>query len=181
MYYTWEDMDNYYQAERRYLELAIADYEAALPVLKSWDGKVVNKRLQTAIQKVAPNIDVRNRPYSGEACLHHFDYDARMYPDGRLTGYVNDWVHDGPNLGCRYNERLVYDVAEQDVLKTVKRYRDNIAQYQRFASDPERFVREYNEAAKAIRGVRDAIGYDLAVKLGMTRESLSDIRVPVHR
>ena len=157
-YYTREELFTNLKAEIDYLKLANAAMEAAIPVFEKWNGRKITKRLNTALEKVAPNLYVRISDYGGYADVRYFNYDARMYKAGTYTGYVS---RDCENVFTIYDHGYTRPLDAEEwteaARKAIRRNTRRIEQAEAFMENADEPIRAYNEAAEAYEQARDVI------------------------
>lgn len=157
-YYTREELFTNLKAEIAYLKQANAAMEAAIPVFEKWDGRKITKRLNTALEKVAPNLYVRLSSFGSYAEVRYFNYDARMYSAGTHTGYVSGYCEDAFTIYDNgYTRPLDAEEWTEEAHKAIRRNTRRIEQAEAFMANTNEMIDAYNEAAEAFEQTRDTI------------------------
>jgi hypothetical protein len=111
-----------------------------------WEGKIINKRLETALRKAFPELNTHlSQPYSwygltvfGEGLESGLKFDLNL-------GYLHDTERFSAAFFDKQNLGYVYDA------ESAKRYREQLANY-------DKLVIEYTRAYEAIQEAEAALG-----------------------
>ena len=154
--------------------------EAAIPVFKSWQGKKVTKRLQTAVNKVAPGLRIKRSDYGNKIEVSHFDYDARMYKTGDgNTGYVRDYVRDVKWCGenNEYDQPFDADAFLEHIYKCIDKNFNYIQQHREFLANGHNIVAKYNETREAFEAARKEIPSNIREVVIGNYEYITEIKL----
>ena len=176
-YYYIEDIQAQYAHECEYAREILEELEAVQAVFDKWNGKVLTRRINAAIKKVAPHMSIT---YSNCGLdyfeLRHFDYDARVRVDGGgIAHYVPSWMHEVLSMHMHKGDEMNAEQWHANSRVSAEYLRGYVEKWERNAGKIAEHISAYNDAASRIQELQNELGATLFDRLGMERAHVTKI------
>lgn len=129
---------------------------AVIEVLKTFDGKKITKRLETALQKINPHIHMKKNEYGlGWSCYLYFDErclkqgDSWRYIDGREFYFFNYYKEDILNA-----EEVINIINKACELK-----KESIEHFLENFKNAEKILKRRAELMNELNAIHDGLHY----------------------
>ena len=175
-YYSREDAENLIKLEIQAGKEALEIIDDVIEVVKSFDGKVFNKRFETALQtKVSYNIHARNSSYGffgfyytiPNRSVKSVDHDYWNY-----LGHSEIYLITGDDTGCFTDENRIcsnvmiakINERREEIMATVKGLEEGLGKLDGWIERQRKLVDE-------LQNLRDSIPYDI-------KEYVTELHLP---
>ena len=130
------------------LEESIAGLSALRNVIKDFDGKVYNVRLDRAVQKEIPGFFIHHSVYSTDlSVLYRSNWSyVHILSINRGKDFDNRRIN---------SERILEKIDEAE-----EKFKKNIEQYKFDIENAYKIVEEYNKIALELKALKDKLSYE---------------------
>ena len=162
-YYCNEDARNLVQLEIDNRKAALSLYDEVIKLVRQFDGKVLNKRFDTALKKIDSRLSydrshnsfyIEMSVFDNRHCksvkTDSFGYASTIYITTnrvRLNTYIQTYAYGKNELSMLYDERIVADV----LIEALNKGRANIENEIRKLEESESKIEAWKEKCEALK------------------------------
>ena len=169
--YSNEDARNLVELEIKNRKEALKLYPEIIKVVEQFDGKVLDKRLETALKKVDERISCDRGIYHFEivfncASITSFGFNYKDYCFV-LNSYLEMYLVDRMEESFLENERIRASVLIDSLLKEKEYLEKSVAELEKGIDRADEWKEKVEQLNEEIRSIRKEIPYIIADHYGI--------------
>lgn len=137
-------------------EKALAITDKVLEVLKTFDGKVMSKRIDTKLKEIDSNLNFRKNQYD-DWCLYYGFWDSRYDTESKCYVFNDEFYY--LNYFKPDSSVLNYAEIEEKIKKAVEYKRESISKLKQQLKQIDKILEKRKKLCEQINEIHNSIHY----------------------
>jgi prefoldin subunit 5 len=159
-YYYYEALLECLDKQKQAYQQTIKALQDSLSVFQKFDGKVINVRLEKALEEAIPDFWFRVKSFSSSEVTIEFSPRNHQHIQAKINICPYS-LYEGTTLYIEKTteNRFIFEVAKKKINEFIESYQHNIQQIDEDRTNIKKIIEEFNQICTTIKQFNDKRSY----------------------